>query len=453
MRLQERIVNEHIKQNQHDYGISCRAFNNAGDPIYIMGDILKEENGVEVLQTYNYGDVLPKNEGEFIINSTTSGDQFHPSVAEFDWVNGVPKFVVAWAGPNPNAAEEIEDDETDTNNSGNNSGNNNQNQNQNAQDDTSYIGPYSVFYKLVSLGGGTGADSTVTSSTLRHTNEEGVQKNGFYLPFGGVVEQPLLASATVNANTSVVSVTGTDGADVVLVQTNAQGALVSVTVNGEQVSIPSAASAVYFDGGDGADSIEFVGGADALYVDATGKKATLSGKSLFYATSVESIVSTGSIGELAVAATSSSSVVEFGAKSATVTAPGFSFSATNVARATANGGGLATVVMTGSAADEAFVASNTVATFVGAGFDYTANSFKVVRASSGGGADSATLMDLQGLVATDSAAIGATAKSSIAAFGFDSVDAVGSGSGTASIYGTVGADSVVISTSRDRSSS
>ena len=114
-----------------------------------------------------------------------------------------------------------------------------------------------------------------------------------------------------------------------------------------------------------------------------------------------------------------------------------------MSNAVATGGGLATVVLTGSAGDESFVATNSVATFVGAGFDFTANSFGVVRASSGGGADSATLTDLQTLAATDSAAVGSTSKTTVSAFGFASLDAVGTGSSAASIFGTRGADSVV----------
>ena len=241
-----------------------------------------------------------------------------------------------------------------------------------------------------------------------------------------------------------MSVTGTAGDDVVLVKTNAKGMLVSLTVNGEQIAIPSGVSTVYFDGGLGADSIEFVGGgADALYVDAVAKKATISGSQFFYATNIESFASTGAAAELSIAANSANAVVEFAPKSATVTAPGFNFSASNVSNAVATGGGLATVVLTGSAGDESFVATNSVATFVGAGFDFTANSFGVVRASSGGGADSATLTDLQTLAATDSAAVGSTSKTTVSAFGFASLDAVGTGSSAASIFGTRGADSVV----------
>ena len=106
------------KTDLHDYGVACRVFNYAGEPVYVMGDVMGTiDTGydkIEVAVKKNPGTVLSRVLGEFVINTTTTGDQFAPSVAVFDWINdsttglAVPRFVVAWAGPNAHAAAELE---------------------------------------------------------------------------------------------------------------------------------------------------------------------------------------------------------------------------------------------------------------------------------------------------------------------------------------------------------
>ena len=111
-----------VKTDLHDYGVACRVFNYEGMPVYIMGTVYETINtGIETIEVAvekEPGTVLKLDEGEFVINTTTTGDQWAPSVAVFDWTPGpnglkVPRFVVAWAGPNEHAGEEIED-ETNT---------------------------------------------------------------------------------------------------------------------------------------------------------------------------------------------------------------------------------------------------------------------------------------------------------------------------------------------------
>ncbi|MBR4750121.1 MAG: trypsin-like serine protease, partial [Thermoguttaceae bacterium] len=114
-----------VKIEKHDYGVAVRAFNAAGYPVYVDGYVYETIDGIKQVVPRKYGEQLKLDEGEFIINTTTAGNQFAPSVAVFDWdyVDDesplVPRFVVAWAGPNLNAGTEIEDD-TDTNTNTNN---------------------------------------------------------------------------------------------------------------------------------------------------------------------------------------------------------------------------------------------------------------------------------------------------------------------------------------------
>ena len=467
-----------VKTDLHDYGVACRVFNYAGEPVYIMGEVMETiDTGLEKIQVAvkkNPGEVLKANEGEFVINTKTTGDQIYPSVAVFDWTADsttglkVPRFVVSWAGPNERAGEQIEAENGTNNNNNTNNNTNNNNQNGTSTEGTSYLGPYRVYYKYVTAGASTNSDSVVTingaSSSSKTTgssysdkvlsaftkrfgsDESTTTADGFYRPIGVIAEQTLANTGlSADSDDSVYRVAGTDANDVFVVATDATG-LVSVTLNGEAVAIPAAATTVFIDAAAGSDTIVYTG-ATGENVEVDASKVAFRAAQNVIATGFETISAAGNLGVLTINAKSNGETITLAPNAATLAATDLLFSAEGFASVVANGASKASVVMTGSDSADKFVANGTDATFVGAGFDFAVSNFAVVRAMAGEGADSASISGVKVLNATDSAVVATTANGVIAAVGFESVEAACVAAAKASVYGTKGADSVVADTS------
>ena len=269
-----------VKIERHDYGVAARVFNSAGYPVYIDGYVYEVIDGIRQVVPRKLGQQLKLDEGEFIVNTTTAGNQFAPSVSIFPWdVSSesdslVPRFVVAWAGPNKNAGTEIVMDESLTGGGGTGGAGATGGTGGTGATDaaTGYIGPYSVFYKYVATNTATAANSeiTINSKTSRYsTDSSTATSNGFYRPIETLVEtvaairrDALDVGATAN-NKTVLTVNGTDGDDVVVV-TTANGKIAAITVNGVKTDVDASVEAVYFDG---------LGGNDSVVYNATGKES------------------------------------------------------------------------------------------------------------------------------------------------------------------------------------
>ncbi|MDO5309716.1 MAG: trypsin-like peptidase domain-containing protein [Planctomycetia bacterium] len=441
-----------VRLDQHDYGIAVRVFNSAGEPVYVTGDVLEEINGVEQLVAYQYGQQVSRDLGEFVINTTTSGDQLHPTVAVFDWTqNGlsqykIPKFVVSWAGPNPDAGEEIEDDDSTNNSTSGN--NNNNNNNNNTTTDTSYVGPFIVLYKLISAGTESSGDSAVVSSNTKRygTDPANETSGGFYRPIANEVEN-LSVSTSVGtiagkSESNVFTINGTSGDDRLVVVMGASG-VTSITLNGVAQAFDSDAIAIQFLGDAGNDTVVYqTSGNETISVDSATGKASFAGAQKFVVSQVETINVEGEVDYLALNASAKGDLVTLGSNGATMTTnAGLTFSAADAKTVVANGNNKATVVLTGDQSDNTLTAVGSSVTFVGAAFEFEANSFAVTRAIAGAGNNTANIAGVTNAVATDAAFVGATAKGSIAAVGFQTVDAKGAGFASLDIRGTRGDDS------------
>ncbi len=441
-----------LKKVRHDYGIVVRVFDNAGVPVYAGGEIL-DEDGYKI--DCALGQPLAMHQGEYVINTITSRDQITPSVAMFDWEKEspiseykIPKYVVAWASANPNCGKVIEDETEEGN--GNTSSTSSTGGTSVVYDDApGAVGPYVIYYKLVSTSSAskTNEEPTVTSMKAERYSVDvaTATSNGFYRPVDGIVEIPTAADSVATVDASILSISGTDGDDVIVVTVDAYGAVASIVANGSEISVPSGTKAIYFVGGAGNDKVVYnTIGTEFAEIDADASKATIIGTSTFVASGVES-VEVGALRALNISANLAGDVVNLAADaSSATTAKGFKFAASGVAEIVAQGGGKATVVMTGTSGNDAFVASNSVAILSGAGFDFEANGFANVRVVASAGVDTATLTDLQSLIASDGSLLATTSKSSIVAVGLDNVFAKGTGTASAKIYGTRGADSVAI---------
>ena len=440
-----------VKQEIHDYGVAVRVFNSAGYPVYVDGYIYETIDGIKQVVPRAYGQQLNLDEGEFIINTTTAGNQIAPSVAVFDWDTvgdseyAVPRFVVAWAGPNANAGEEIETDDGGTDNNNNNNNNNN---NLNATNGTSYIGPYCVFYKYVAVASSASSngDAVITSSKSSRysTDPHSASSNGFYRPIDTLVETVAAVQADVDkVDSSTLKIDGTDGDDAVVVTTR-NGKIVSVTVNGKTTNVSSKVEAVYFDGLAGNDSVLYVGsGQESASVDLGSAKTLVVGEQAFVAVNAESFDATN-VGAIDVQANSTKDVVNAapGVVDAT-SGSGFRFRASGVAELVAKGGQKATIVMAGSSGNDELVSVGASVALTGAGYSLQASDFSLVRVDAGLGANTATLSGVQGLTASDSVVIAASGSQTVVAVGFENVDAKGTGLATANVYGTRRNDSVV----------
>ena len=99
--------------------------------------------------------------------------------------------------------------------------------------------------------------------------------------------------------------------------------------------------------------------------------------------------------------------------------------------------------MTGTDGDDSLTISGGAANFVGAGFEFNAKNFASVRANGGLGSDSAKLSDVKALTASDGSLVATLANGSVAAFGFESIEAAGSAASKANLIGTKGDETVV----------
>ncbi|MGI6402214.1 MAG: hypothetical protein ACOX0A_08925 [Thermoguttaceae bacterium] len=456
------------KTDLHDYGVACRVFDYEGYPIYIMGTVYETiDTGLEEIEVAvekTPGERLKLDEGEFVINSITQGDQFAPSVDVFDWTHNaatglkVPRFVVAWAGPNKDAATEIEDDTTDGGQGGNQGGG----QDGTANAATSYLGPYRVFFKYVTTGVSASNDSTVTisgkgyvtakgdsyrtstvsGSSIRYaTDESTTTSNGFYRPIGTAVEQPVANGDSTSSDSSVYRLAGTDGDDLFVISVDVRGKL-KITLNGQNVSIPSSATTIFVDGGDGDDRIVYTSKA-GNDVDVSADKLTFSAAQTLVATGFESVDASGKLGALNVNAKSKAESVELSPENATFTANGLVFTAKGFKSVSASGAGKASLVMTGSAGDDTLVVDGSSVLYAGAGFDFAANNFAIIRAMAGDGVDSAKINGVKTLNATDGAIVAETANGKFVAVGFENASVAAQDAAKASLFGTKGDDSYV----------
>ncbi|MBP3530051.1 MAG: hypothetical protein J6K25_02560, partial [Thermoguttaceae bacterium] len=317
--------------------------------------------------------------------------------------------------------------------------NNNNNNDNNEETGDAYIGPYSTFYKVISAGGSateTGDATIVSSKSERFTadvaNNSG--SNGFYRP---VDSGELVAAA--GSVSSTLKLNGTNGDDQIVVETNAKGA-VSIKINGKTQTVPTGTTAIVIDGLDGDDSIVYKSAAsNAVKVDATNGTVRVNGAISVLATNLEAANLDG-VGALEIGATAAGDYVELSATSAKATsANGFELTATNFATVSAVGGGKASASLVGSDGDDVFAATATTVSTNG----LELQNFASVRVDGGAGNDVATIEGATALNAAENAVVAATAKSTLVAFGFETVEAKGVGVATANIYGSRGDDSVL----------
>ncbi|MBQ2790601.1 MAG: hypothetical protein IJE97_13275, partial [Thermoguttaceae bacterium] len=418
-----------LREDRHDDGVCVRVFNNAGQPVNVADE------------AYARGEVVGADQGEFVINSTSAGNQDMSSIAMFAWedVGGeqpAPKFVVAWRGPNEFAGYALEDTEEGGTTGGNDNDNNNNNENESA---AGYMGPYSVFHKLISSGASyseTG-DPAVTAKTERFTsnaaNESG--SDGFYRPVDG---GELVAAAGSVASTKL-NLTGTTGDDQIVVETNASG-VATIKINGKTQTVPTGTTAIVIDGLGGNDSIVYKSAAsNTVQVDATNGTVYVNGAISVLATNLESALVDGG-GNLVINATEAGDYVELSATSAKATsASGFELTAANFATVSAVGGGKASAALVGSDGDDVVSATATTVATTGVELKKFAN----VRIDGGAGNDVATIEGATALNASENAVVASTANSTIVAFGFETVNAKGVGVATANVYGSRGDDSLL----------
>lgn len=425
-----------LREDRHDDGICVRVFNNAGVPVNVANEKLPR----------GYAFVDDMTAGEFVINTTTAGSQTGSSIALFDWETVVvndgeysaPKFVVAWQGPNPDAAEALDDE-----NEGGTTGGNNNDDDDDDNEETAngYMGPYLVFHKLISTGAShskTGDPTIVTMKSERYSsnaaNESG--SNGFYRP----VDDGELVEAAGSIASTTAKLTGTDGDDEIVVETNAAG-VATIKINGKTQNVPAGTIAIVIDGLGGNDSIVYKSAkANDVSVDATNGVVNVAGAISIVATNVESAALNGAGGALEVVATAAGDSVELAANSAKATsAKGFELVADGFATVSAFGGGKASATLRGTDGDDVVSATATTVSTNGVELKNFAN----VRIDGGAGNDVAKIDGATALNAAENAVVAATAKSTIVAFGFETVEVKGVGSATANVYGSRGDDSVV----------
>ncbi len=410
-------------QVQHDDGVCVRVFNNAGQPVDLAG--------------------LASTDNEYVLNvKTVAGNQDASSIAMFQWEDAdgdpstpkTPKFVVAWRGPNEFAGYALEDPEEGG--TGNGTGNETGNEEGSA---AGYMGPYSVFHKLISSGASysKGDQPIVTATTERFSsnvaNESG--SDGFYRPVDGGE----LVAAAGSVASSKLNLTGTSGDDEIVVETNASG-VATIKINGKTQTVPTGTTAIVVDGLGGKDSIVYKSTAsNAVKVDATNGTLLLDGAISILATNVEAANLDG-VGALEISATATGDYVELSADAAKATsAEGFELTAKNFASVSALGGGKASATVLGTNGDDVVSATATTVATTGVELKNFAN----VRIDGGAGNDVATIEGANALNASENVVVATTSKSTLVAFGFETVEAKGAGVATANVYGSRGDDALL----------
>ncbi|MCF0234366.1 MAG: hypothetical protein HUK22_05230, partial [Thermoguttaceae bacterium] len=418
----------------------ARVFNNAGQPVNITNDLLP------------YGAVVGYNEGEFVVNSTTAGYQEFSAVGMLPWAEtgkeaeGVyyPRFVVAWQGPNKAVGEEIEDESTEGGTtSGTTSGTTTGGTTGGSTGLlTTFVGPYTVFYKVVGGGRATEIewepDIVVKGLGERYNTSSDSASDGFYRPVDVNVDVATAADQTAAESSSVV-ILGTDGDDEVVVTTGANG-VVSIAVNGVAQTIAAGAQYVEFKGLGGNDTIVCnVASGLTVGVDSSAKAMSINGAVVFKATGVANYQLTGQAGAaLNLVAKSKTDAIRVDQNAVAWTADGFALSAASFCNVSAIGDSYASVILVGAEGSDELNVDGSSVVLTGAGYEFSAKGFGATRVNAGEGADVANFAGVQKLSAAANSVVAFASGSTIVAFGFENVDAAVAGGLT--LNGSAGDD-------------
>jgi hypothetical protein len=430
-----------LRTQLYDYGIMGCAFTADGQSINV-----------------DTGEPMNPYDATFVANKIINGNQRNSVVSVYGWDNGVPQFVVAWEGP----LKVYDDDETD-NTSDEEGGEPGSTitpiagPNTNADDnrDLTYSEYTMVFHRcfpkrssamVVDIENALSSSSDATDLLLKdRLTDNASGSNGYYRPSN---TEMLISNADLVNTAETVEIAGTEGNDLLEIITNAAGTSWTIYLNGTKVSGITAGSRIVFRGNAGTDKIAYSGSnSDSIMVNGITSSARFTGMAgALTANNVEQFeISGGGSETLTVYTTGAGDRVTVGNGDLKLTSSSrFSVTASNIEEVAVRGSSSDVAVILDSRESDTVLTRDGYVGMTGGGMVSEVYGIGNVRVlSENGGTDTITFERITGLLASQGQIVTQTPSMLVTAIGFDSINASGDVSATASLVGSKKADTFV----------